>query len=359
MTLTDLLTLINQSESIEKFAEDNLLKIAISGDGRYILNYAEQILNTPKSWISHFCRALTISGTPHNYVMASKSFDRFYNVGENPEYLGNHDDIDYSQPFEVHFKLDGSVISNYNYQGKAVVQTRGSFATSDVTSIEPGLSWQKLFDQADKTDKAKEIIANPGLTYIYELCSPYNQVVEYYDTNFAKILAAIKLDGTEIRGCFEGQSYDCKNFEQVQELLTTLKPTQEGFVIAQWDENRQVYRGKKLKTKTWTELSHIKESGLSSISKLWNCVFGGDKDEVSSVFPFLKVKLDEMWDLYQSIIKEVEAEYSKIKDIPDQKEFAMTIKDSPYKGIYFSLRSNKTTLIEGVQKHIHSSDKLN
>jgi hypothetical protein len=35
MTLKDLITLINQSESIEKFAEDNLLKIAISGDGRY------------------------------------------------------------------------------------------------------------------------------------------------------------------------------------------------------------------------------------------------------------------------------------------------------------------------------------
>ena len=82
MKLTELVELINKSESIEKFALDNLLKIATQGD-KYILNYSEQILWTPKSWISHYCRWLTLQWSPNNYKIIAKAFDRFYNLQEN------------------------------------------------------------------------------------------------------------------------------------------------------------------------------------------------------------------------------------------------------------------------------------
>jgi RNA ligase len=352
MNLQEYINLINKAESIEQFCIDNKLKIASTDDGKYILNYAEQMLGTEKNWVSHYSRAITFAGAPNNYQLISKSFSRFYNAGEKPEYLGEHDDIDYTKPFDVQFKYDGSVISVYKYNDEICVQTRGSFATSDVTSIEPGLTWQKLFEQAEKTDVSNTFEIFPGITYIYELCSPYNQVVELYDTTFAKCLAGIYTDGIEIQNCFEGETYQCQSFEQVQDLLTTLKPTQEGFVIAQWDEQRQQYKRKKLKTKTWCELSHIKESTTNSVDKLWNCVFSGDKDEVSSVFVYLKPKLDQMWEQYQNCIAEVELEYSKINEIENQKEFASFASKSQYSGILFALRQNKTTAILGVQKHL-------
>jgi hypothetical protein len=348
MTLQAIIDQINNSASIQQFAIDNLLKIAVSEDGRYILNYSEAILGTPKSWVSHYCRALTLAGTPNNYYIVAKSFDRFYNIGEKPEYLADCDNIDFSQPFEVQFKYDGSLILAYLYQGKVCINTRGSFASSDVTSIEPGLTWQKLFEKAKKS----AINIRSGETHIYELCSPYNQAVEYYEETFANRIGIVKTDGTEIKDCFEGFGYECKSFEDVQNKLNMLKPTQEGFVITQWDEANQRYKRKKLKTKTWTELSHIADSGLSSVSKLWNCVFSGDKDEVSSVFPYLKPKLEEMWTKYQLTIKEVEAEYNNYKHIQDQKEFAIAIKGSKFQGILFSIRAKKTTAILGTQKFL-------
>ena len=231
MQLNEIIEEINKAKDIKEFATNYLLKLADYGDGRYILNYSEQELDTPKNWVSHYCRGLTLAGEPGNYKVIAKSFNRFFNVGEKPEYLGKDDDIDFSKPFEVQFKWDGSLALIYKHNGKVCMNTRGSFADGMVSPLY-SKSWKELFDEATKTDLSKTFNIFKGVTYIYELCSPYNQVVDYYDKPFATILAAIYTTGEEIPNMYEGQTYNCKSFEEVQELLKTLKPTQEGFVIA-------------------------------------------------------------------------------------------------------------------------------
>ena len=357
MKLQELLELINQANSIQDFATENLLKICCSDDGRFILNYSEQTLGTPKGWISHYCRGLTLAGTAHNYRIIAKSFDRFYNLTENPPYLEGAKEIDYDKPFEVQFKFDGSLILQYLYNGEVCVNTRGSFAQSHISSLTKE-SWEEIFNSCDRTrleDSSDSLLTAPGYTYIWELCTPYNQVVEYHAKAFAKCLGAVCVDGTEIQNHFEGETYQCKNKEEILTLLYTLRPMEEGFVITQWDEETETYLRKKLKTKTWLELSHIKESALSSRSKLWEVVLSGEKDEVASIFGHIKDQMDQMWDQYQGILQEATDEYKAVKNMESQKDFAMAIKGSKYKGCYFSVRANKNTLIESIQTFIKSN----
>lgn len=354
MKLKDILELINNEVSIEEFAKINLLKLAFSGDGRYILNYDEKAFNTPKGWIAHYCRGLVLAGEAGNYRVIAKSFDRFYNLHENPEYLQNSRQIDYSQSFEVQFKFDGSLILQYFFDGKVRVNTRGSFAQSPISPL-LNHTWEKVFNDSKKEDFKQEFPEDSDITYIYELCTPFNQVVEYYPDSFAICLGAVRKNGTEIQNVFQGQKYNCQNIDQVHALLQKLKPTQEGFIISQWDSVNEIYLRKKLKTKTWLELSHIKESSLSSNSKLWEVVMSGEKDEVASVFVHIKGRLDDLWNQYQDILAQVEEGYLKYKNIENQKEFAITIKDSKYRNCFFEIRSGKKTLIQAAQDYIRKN----
>ena len=333
MTIQDLIKFINTFDNIEVFAEQNLLKLAKDGN-RYILNYSEQMLGTPKGWISHFCRGLTLVWTPHNYKIAAKSFDRFYNLHENPEYLNR--EIDFNKPFDVYFKYDWSIILEYEDSEWYHVQTRWSFANGAVSTWYNN-SYEDLFVESEKIYNKNLFPLDEGETAIWELCSPYNQVVEYYETPFSVLLGIVRNDGTEVKDSFSGASYKADNIDGVFTLLDTLKPTQEWFVIAQWNEDEQKYFRVKCKTKTWVELSHF-SSWLESKDSLWNVVFSEEIGEVISVFPHLEDKLVELNDLYHKTMHDVENAYETVKHIQDQKEFAMAVKSMKFNDILFDLK---------------------
>jgi hypothetical protein len=344
MTLKEYLNLVNLAPSIEEFAKENKLKIS-SKDGVFILNYDEEGLETPKNWISHYSRGITLKGEPKNYKIVAKSFDRFYNVGEAIDYLGGLDDIDYNKPFEVQFKYDGSLIIAYIEDGALQVQTRGSFADGKPSEI-CDKTWRSLF-----LDNLGNTQLSANTTHIYELCTPYNQVVDYYEKPFVVKLGEVNLDGTENKDTFEGDKYRCSSFEEVTALLNTLKPSQEGFVIAQWDEARQKYKRKKYKTKTWVELSHFKDSDYSSVRRLLEIVFKNETAEVVAVFPHLKDKFEKIQKVYEQITAEIMEEYEKIKDIENQKEFALA-NTSKYKGLLFALRAKNKNIKQLTQEYL-------
>lgn len=353
MHLSEIVSLINSSESIEKFAEDNLLKIASSGN-RYILNYSEQILWTPKSWISHYCRGLTLQWTPWKYYVIAKSFDRFYHLHEAPEYLQWSDLIfDVNKPFEVQFKYDGSIILDYlqgQYGEEVCIQTRGSFCESAVSTLFPG-TFRDLFEQSEKISKVEFLPRIPGQTFIWELCSPHNQVVDFYPNIFSVLLGIVYTDGTEEKDVFSGDTYPASSIEDVLELLKTLKPTQEGFVLAQWNDDHKKYVRIKCKTETWAKLSHF-SSGLVSKEWLWNVVFKEEVSEVVAIFPHLKDVLDELSQKYHQTIADAQAMYNTHKHIEIQKDFAMAVKDHDFAPMMFGMRK-WVPIKESVQKFLN------
>ena len=133
-----------------------------------------------------------------------------------------------------------------------------------------------------------------------------------------------------------------------------MKPTQEGFVIAQWDDINKNYIRRKCKTKTWVALAHLKD-GINTLKGLWNLVFSGDIGEVISIFPHLKDELENKETQYLYLQKEIHYMLLKYQEIEDKKQFALLIKDFPYSGALFSLKNGKSTLVEATQKFILSN----
>lgn len=353
MKLQELLALINSSESVEKFAEDNLLKVASTWN-RYILNYSEQILWTPRSWISHYCRWLTLSGKPWNYQVIAKAFDRFYHLHEAPEYLQWSDLVfDTNKPFEVQFKYDGSIILDHlqgQYGEEVHIQTRGSFCETPVSTSFHG-TYRDLFDDAKKISKVEFLPRIPGQTFIWELCSPHNQVVDFYPDTFAVLLWIVYTDGTEEKDVFSWDTYPANSIDEVLELIKTLKPTQEWFVLAQWNDAHKKYVRIKCKTETWAELSHF-SSWLVSKEGLWNVVFKEETSEVIAIFPHLKDVLDELSQKYHQTIEEAQKMYDMHKHIETQKDFAMAVKDHDFAPMMFAVRKG-VPIKESVQKFLN------
>ncbi len=353
MKLQELVSIINASESIEKFAEDNLLKVASSWD-RYILNYSEQVLWTPKTWISHYCRGLTLKGAPGKYEVIAKAFDRFYHLHEAPEYLQGSDlFFDVNKPFDVQFKYDGSIILDYlqwQYWEERCIQTRWSFCDASVsTSFQ--WTYEDLFYSADKLSKVSDYPRNPWQTFIWELCSPHNQVVDFYPNIFSVLLGIVYTDGTEEKDVFSGDAYHANSIEEVLELVKTLKPTQEGFVLAQWNDDHKKYVRIKCKTETWAELSHF-SSWLVSKEWLWNVVFKEEVSEVVAIFPHLKDVLDELSSRYHQTIADAQAMYDTHKHIEIQKDFAMAVKDHDLAPMMFWMRK-WAPIKDAVQKFLN------
>ena len=346
MTITNLLEKINQAENIQAFAQDNLLKLVVSGDGRYILTYDEIYLETPKNWVSHYCRGLTLAGTPNNYIIIAKSFNRFYDLDENPNYIKDDYNIDFTKPFYVDFKYDGSLILLYFWDGEWRVNTRGSFAQGKVSNI-CSQTWSELFWEGFDSTNINNL--DKGLTYIYELCSPHNHVVEYYRATSVSHLSTMGCDGKEVYKC--NPNNICNSLEDVNQKLSELTATQEGFVLVQWNEEKKLYARRKLKTQSWLALSSLKASVGVTEYKLWDIIFRGNYSDVVAVFPHLAEPIARKEKQYKDLLVEIQDLYNEYKDIENKKDFAMAIKDNKYKGILFGMRTGNSINI-AVQEYM-------
>lgn len=333
MTKEQFENLLNSYDSIEDFAEKNTLKLFSSNDFRYILNYDEIKLWTPKNEISHKCRWSVYYWLPKNYKLIARTFDRFFNEWEKPEYL--KDFIDYSKEFYTTKKEDWSLILLYNWNWNRVVNTRWSFWEWEISKDSGDLTYRDLFRDTFTKQWFSTSYLDVWKTYIFELCSPYNQVVDYYSDPVLFHITTFFLDWREEDPFMNPVvKYECKSIEDIYKLVKSMKSTNEWVVVCQrqWDF---IVR-KKIKTESWVRLSHLSE--WVSKEKLRDVIIKKEKDEIISVFPYLTSLLNEMDNEYNTISKEIKDNYEKYKDIQDQKEFALSIKDLPYKSIYFQWR---------------------
>lgn len=324
--------IINTYNSIEEFAELNKLKICKSEDYRYILNYDEVNLWTTKNEVSYKCRGSVYYWMPKQYKLVARTFSRFFNEWEKPEYL--QDFIDYSKDFYTTKKEDWSLILLYYWNGSRVINTRWSFWNNIIHKL---YSWTRtdLFWEAFNIQWFSVVGLDIWKTYIFELCSPFNQVVEYYPEPILYHITTFILDWKEEEPFMNPvKKYECKNIDEVNKLVKQMKSTEEWIVACQkqWD---YIVR-KKIKTETWVKLAHLWK--WLSKDKLREVIIKKEKDEVTVIFPHLKQILEEMDKEYIEVSQEIKENYEKYKDIPDQKEFALSIKDYPYKWIYFQWR---------------------
>lgn len=310
-------------------------------DDRVVLNYG---IKSPKFHpIVKECRALILSKCDNSVLC--RSFERFYNWGEDPNSKAfvMQDSVCYE-------KIDGSLINVYHDGTEWQCATRKmAFAEGLTTS---GRTFKEVFVEALGNDLNKVFKPiHPDLVIICELVSPETRVVKPYEKPKVYILE-VKNKDTGLEVGFESSfywdipegtkwSYPKKYyFKDVYECLDSAKnlpALDEGYVC------RYDYWRIKIKNPAYIAIANLRMNGEINEERIARLVLMQDHEEYLQYFPEDRKIFKPFIDAYSKMNEDIEASWNKYKDIEDQKEFALTIRDIKCKGILFGRRNNKNT----------------
>jgi RNA ligase len=310
-----------------------------------ILNYDQ--LNSPKSHpIVRECRGLVLHTQTHDLV--ARAFPRFFNWGEMTDEMKRFDFSD----FTAHTKEDGSLVLFYFFAGAWRASTRGSFAQDKFRDVD--LTWHDAFARAlglaAVTDLAGRL--DESLTYVCELCSPWNTVVRRYPEPVLYLLSAYRgpheLSPHEVDALLAGRAgalfrrprrHDFTSVEDVRAFLqqqAATDPTFEGVVIRDRHGSRW-----KIKSATYLGLHQLGTEGPDAFSAkhLLPFILAGEADELLAYYPQIEADYRAM----ETKVKDAHARLAEVWEanwqIEGQKEFAQAIQGkTPFTGILFALR---------------------
>ena len=325
-----------------KSLEDNFAIKATKNDtdGRVILNY--NMIESPKTnEIVRECRGLVLD-KDNGWKLVAKAFTRFFNHCE-----GEHLDFDWSNISASH-KEDGSLIIYYFYNGEWRVNTKGSFGHGEVN--DSGLTWKQLFSVATEPYSYEMSSLNKSYTYVFELCSIYNKVVRYYPEPTIFLLAIF--DGeNEVE--INNQTIDLPTpitfkLNSIDEAISYIKAeeikekTYEGLVLKDRFEHRI-----KVKSESYLLLHRSANNGNISWEDIYkSCLTDDSGEEFLSYFNEYRPKFEIMKAFIKESKEYIEKTYSQVKDIENQKEFALAVKDIKFSSLFFALRKGDGSIDE-------------
>lgn len=290
------------------------------------------------------CRGLVLQ--MHSWDIIAKSFNRFFNIYENSD----TDNFNWSD-FRTTRKVDGSIIRVCMYKGEMLVFTRFSFADQSISDLY-SKTWSQLVKSC-LTEKQRALIeACPNTTFVFELVSPYTQVVEYHQESKLYLLGLFNNQTTEeinishplYKSCMN--SFECVpvysfiSINEIQQFLDDLYKKQdpmEGFVVQDKNGIRL-----KIKNKYYLALHRLSNNGnVSNMKTLLPLVLMGEIDEVLVYFPGLKDSVDILQIAIEDDLNELQNVYHQVINIDEQKDFAIKLTKelyTPYSSIFFNLR---------------------
>lgn len=336
-----------KENGIQKLNEEFGILVKLYEEGLYVLNYDQ--INSPKANpIVMECRGLIID---HSFNIVSRSLDRFFNLGEQPETQSH---LDWSKA-ECAEKVDGSLIKIYNWKGVWYCSTRGTaFAESNCNF---GDSFKSLiFKALDCEDEVEfQHLCNLWLdsdwTYILELTCRENRVVKSYDGYTLHYLTSRHNQSGEFGDDYEKQAalmigareINTFKFSSVDDCINTAKhlpDLEEGYVVYQ--DGKPVC---KVKSPAYVAVHHIRGEGLSP-KRIMQLVLINEQDEYLNYFPEDEKFFTPYVEGWESLMIHIQATWGTYKDIEQQKEFAIAVKDYPYSGVLFQARQKKKDVVE-------------
>lgn len=306
------------------------------------------------------------------WKLVAQPFQRFFNLGEDAE---NFKGFDWND-FTCYTKEDGSLMIVYFYAGQWHINTSGSFGLGEVNFSKK--TWRELFWET--FGKPVTVLDQfKHLTLIFELCTPYNEVVRTYLKPTVFLL-----------GAFEPAFYEEKRPRMVDHLAEELnvpRPAKHEFkseteimaFLREMESKDETFEGvvirdkggmrAKVKSSTYLAIHHLMDNGnIFNPSRQVPLVLAGEAGEVSATLARkmgkCAVPTECKGDLclpcklrarFEQTKAEVEAEWEKLKavweathTIADQKEFALKITKgdggkplTPFTGLLFSVRKEK------------------
>lgn len=336
-----------KENGIQKLNEEFGIMVKLYEEGLYVLNYDQ--INSPKANpIVVECRGLIID---HSFNIVSRSLDRFFNLGEQPDTQAH---LDWSKA-ECAEKVDGSLIKIYNWKDTWYCSTRGTaFAESNCNF---GESFKSLIFKALDCDDEVEFqhLCNLWLdadwTYILELTCRENRVVKSYDGYTLHYLASRHNQSGEFGDDYEKQAalmigareINTFKFSNVDDCINTAKhlpDLEEGYVVYQ--DGKPVC---KVKSPAYVAVHHIRGEGLSP-KRIMQLVLINEQDEYLNYFPEDEKFFTPYVEALQQLLRDIAVVYDRFEGIVAQKEFALSVKDYPFSGVLFQARQKKKEAIE-------------
>lgn len=344
-----------KKNGIEKLKEEFGIKVKEYPDV-YILNY-DQIESPKMHSITRECRSLVLD---KDFDVVSRSFDRFFNLGE-----GGECEVDFENAVALE-KVDGSLIGLAKYpDGRWYFRTRGTaYAEAQMPNgkvyQEEILKCIGVADMDELQKRMRDVLDDT--TLIFEYVSPDNRIVTRY-TEPQLVLLAVRttcgkypaycngpaLEDTanilseefsqirfkNVRAC---KMFSIKTQQDVESLVSNLEDLQEGFVVLDLKKNTRV----KVKHAAYLKAHKIRGNNATpSVADIAELVVENEQEEFLAYFEEYRPMFDAVSSVWEKLTTEAEVLYNTHKDIENQKDFAMQVKSDRLSGIIFTARAKK------------------
>ena len=299
-------------------------------------------IDSPRSHpVVNECRGIVLEDKTWNVV--AKPFSRFFNVGEFEDEFAVFDWANCN----CITKEDGSLIILYYYANAWHVNTSGSFGLGDGPNYYPG-AWRDLFWEfcgfaPDSLNKLTEY------TLIFELCTPWNQVVKRYNEPGVYLIGTAScmypyweasekaLDGLAlINNWRRPNKYDVTSKEEAKALISILNDTQEvneGVVLRD-----NVHRWK-WKTDDYNDRHHLYDNGtILAPHRLLSLYLNNKHKDLVADDPRLKTAFWEVEFKVKFWTTDILNHYNRYYALSSQKEFALAIRGHKFFWVLFILR---------------------
>ena len=259
------------------------------------------------------CRGIIVKKTEKGYEIVCRPFKKWFNFQEPLA-----DEIDWASA-RVQEKIDGSLVKLWHDDG----WHWSTMGTIDAADAETG-TLEKLtyMDIILKTDNYKDVpfeTLDKELTYLFELVSPYNQIVIKYEKPYLYHIGTRDRAGEEYDiniGIEKPKEYALHSLEdciKAAEALNEKGVTEEGYVVVDKNWNRI-----KIKSPKYVVYHRMWNNGAVKPEDVIEIINNGKMREAMEEYPLLREELLR-WNAAMAIFEyEVEAEIRKARQIYDE-----------------------------------------
>lgn len=344
----------------------------INGRNLVMLKY-DQLNSDLGNDIVQECRGLILDA--YTYDVVCVPFFKFFNYGE--VHAAN---IDWSTAY-VTEKLDGSIIKVVNMDGKFLISTNGTidaFGCELPTNVGcPFKSFGELAMEGFKyygiTEADFPRLFAPGFTYMFELTSPWNQVVVQWPETKMNLIGV--RNNNTLKEIFYGDSelaqvfntpkiFPIRNVDECVEAAKVLPEDAEGYVVVDAQFNRI-----KIKSPRYIQLHYMAGNQTWSPTRVLEILRANEVSEYVSYFPQFKAAYDVVKAKYDAYVRDLKDVQNAIDNLLEVENGSMSKKNfakwvfaintiRPHSGfafLYFDCvygETNKTTLVKSVDDYL-------
>lgn len=256
------------------------------------------------------CRGLILDAD--TFEVVSYPFNKFFNYGE--KYA---DDVDWHTSY-VTEKIDGSIIKVVNLGGEFLISTNGvidAFKCNLPGNVGcPYKTFGELamegFKHYGLTIEDFPRLFAPGYTYIFELTSPWNQVVVRFEETKVWFLGV--RDNSTFKETFYGdhvlsQTFDTPHvfpittIDQCIAASKVLPEDAEGYVVCDAE-----FRRIKVKSPRYVQLHYMAGNQNWSTRRVLEILLTNEVSEYIAYFPLFKAAFDVVKAKYEAYLHDLE-----------------------------------------------------